>query len=133
MIIRKMEYSDAVAVSNMIKTSSSISNGVLVIKDVLSHIDSPDSLAVVLVDGDAIVGIWCSKEFEDYISLSFFYIEESTRRRMIVLQFFKECLDNINTSKPVLIKSADITGFDRYVKHIEDDVYQFMGFRQWEE
>lgn len=129
MTIRKMEYSDAVAVSNMLKVSSSIPNDVLVVKDVLSHVNSLDSLSVVLVDDSRIVGVWCSKEFEDYVSLSFFYIDESIRRKLIVLQFFKQCLDSVNTSKPVLIKSADITGFDKYVKHVEDDIYQFVGFR----
>lgn len=129
MTIRKMEYSDAVAVSNMLKVSSSIPNDVLVVKDVLSHVNSLDSLAVVLVDDSSIVGIWCSKEFEDYISLSFFYIDESIRRTLAVLQFFKQCLDSVNTGKPVLIKSADITGFDKYVKHVEDDIYQFVGLR----
>ena len=124
-----MEYSDAVAVSNMLKVSSSIPNDVLVVKDVLSHVNSLDSLSVVLVDDSRIVGVWCSKEFEDYVSLSFFYIDESIRRKLIVLQFFKQCLDSVNTSKPVLIKSADITGFDKYVKHVEDDIYQFVGFR----
>lgn len=130
MTIRKMEYSDAIAVSNMLKVSSSIPNDVLVVKDVLSHVNSLDSLAVVLVDDDSIiVGVWCSKEFEDYVSLSFFYIDESIRRKLIVLQFFKQCLDSVNTSKPVLIKSADTAGFDKYVKHVEDDIYQFVGFR----
>lgn len=129
MTIRKMEYSDAIAVSNMLKVSSSIPNDVLVVKDVLSHVNSLDSLAVVLVDDSRIVGTWCSKEFEDYISLSFFYIDESIRRKLIVLQFFKQCLDSVNTSKPVLIKSADTTGFDKYVKHVEDDIYQFVGLR----
>ena len=129
MTIRKMEYSDAIAVSNMLKVSSSIPNDVLVVKDVLSHVNSLDSLAVVLVDDSRIIGIWCSKEFEDYVSLSFFYIDESIRRTLAVLQFFKQCLDSVNTGKPVLIKSADITGFDKYVKHVEDDIYQFVGLR----
>ena len=57
MTIRKMEYSDAVAVSNMLKVSSSIPNDVLVVKDVLSHVNSLDSLSVVLVDDSRIVGV----------------------------------------------------------------------------
>ena len=126
MEIVKIEYGDAVQIGKMLKTSKALATDT-VVKDVLDHIKS--GVALKFVDDGKILGVWCSKEFETHVSLSFFYTDESMRRKPQLWVFFKNCMEQINLSKPLLVVAKDITGFERYVTRVGEDTYQFIGLR----
>lgn len=120
---------DVVAIKKMIEGSPALDTDTL-LRDIVSHIKKKDCVARVMIANNKLSGVWLSKEFEEYTSLSFFYISEDMRRRVEVLQFFQECLTRM-PEKPILIGSKDITGFERYVKPVEGNpnVYMFKGLR----
>lgn len=126
MEISKIEYSEAVEVGSILKKSPSLTSK-SVVKDVLEHIN--DGLALKFVDEGKILGVWCSKEYEGHVSLSFFYADESIRRKPQLAVFFSNCIKLINRSKPLLLSTNDTTGFDKYVVKIGDELYQFIGVR----
>ena len=126
MEIVKIEYGDAVQIGKMLKTSKALATDT-VVKDVLEHIK--DGVALKFVDDGKILGVWCSKEFETHISLSFFYTDESIRRKPQLMVFFKNCMEQIDLSKPLLMIAKDITEFERYVTKVGEDTYQFTGLR----
>jgi hypothetical protein len=126
MKITKIEYSDAVAVGRMLKTSKSLTS-TKVVKDVLDHISN--GIALKFTDEDKILGVWCSMEFDTHVSLSFFYTDESIRRKPQLAVFFNNCLELINKDKPLMISTRDVTGFERYVEKVSDELYQFIGLR----
>lgn len=126
MEIVKLEYGDAVQVGKMLKKSKALATDT-VVKDVLEHIK--DGVALKFVDDGKILGVWCSKEFETHVSLSFFYTDESIRRKPQLMVFFKNCMEQIDLSKPLLMIAKDITGFERYVTKVGEDTYQFIGLR----
>lgn len=126
MEIVKIKYSDAVVVGKMLKNSKALVSNTIV-KDILEHIKN--GVALKFIDNNEILGIWCSKEFNTHVSLSFFYTDESIRKKPQVFVFFKTCMECINLDKPLIIKTKDTTGFDRYVKHLGNDMYQFIGLR----
>lgn len=128
-MICNIEISESVAIGKILKRSKALAT-TKVVKDIIDHVTDKDSLALKMTnsDGDTI-GIWCSREFDDYVSLSFFYMDESVRRKPQVIVFFKHCYEMIDCNKPLIILAKDITGFERYVKQIDDNVYQFIGLR----
>lgn len=131
MEIKLVEYKDAIGIKQMIVNSPSIVDPAKVLKDLLLHIDTKGCVATKIVDGDKIVGVWFSKEFDKYVSLSYFYIDESIRRKMIVYEFFAGNRMLTDTHKPLLIKTEDTTGFERYVEPFDESkgIYVFRGFR----
>ena len=38
-------------------------------------------------------------------------------------------IEKLDPTKPLLIETADTTGFGNYFEHVEDDVYVFKGLR----
>lgn len=126
MEIVKIEYGDAVSIGKILKSSNALTSNT-VVKDVLDHIKN--GVAIKFVDKGEILGVWCSKEFDTHVSLSFFYTDEKIRRKPQLWVFFKNCMEHINLSKPLVICTKDTTGFDRYVKQIGEDLYQFIGLR----
>lgn len=126
MEIVKIEYGDAVSIGKMLKSSNALTSNT-VVKDVLDHITN--GIALKFMDEGEILGVWCSKEFDTHVSLSFFYTDEKMRRKPQLWVFFKNCTEHINLSKPLVIRTKDTTGFDRYVKQIGEDLYQFIGLR----
>ena len=126
MKISKIEYADAVAAGRMLKTSKSLTS-TKVVKDILDHISN--GIAMKFTDEGEVLGVWCSMEFDTHVSLSFFYTDESIRRKPQLAIFFKTCFDMINKDKPLMISTKDITGFERYVKKVGDELYQFIGLR----
>ena len=128
MEIVKIEYEDAIVIGRMLKQSKALTTNT-VVKDVLEHIKS--GVALKFVDQGKILGVWCSKEFETYVSLSFFYIDESMRRKPQLMVFFRNCIEQIDLNKPLLLTTKDITGFERYVVPVANnqDVYAFKGLR----
>ena len=128
MEIVKIEYGDAVVIGRMLKQSKALATNT-VVKDILEHIKS--GVALKFVDEGKILGVWCSKEFETHVSLSFFYIDESMRRKPQLMAFFRNCMEQIDLNKPLLLITKDITGFERYVVPIANnpDMYAFKGLR----
>lgn len=128
-VTREANTVDVVAIKKMIECSPALDTDTL-LRDIVAHIKKKGCVARVMIASNKLSGVWLSKEFEEYTSLSFFYISEDMRRRVEVLQFFQECLARM-PEKPILIGSKDITGFERYVEPVEGypDVYAFKGLR----
>ena len=131
MNIEKVEYKDAISIKKMLVNSPSIVNTGKLLPEILEHIDKEGCVAKKIVDGDSILGVWLSKEFERHTSLSYFYVAEEIRRKSIVIEFFMSCMVLISKDKQLVICAKDTTGFGKYVEPIEGqkDTYVFKGFR----
>lgn len=125
-IIEKIKHGDILEIQKLLNNSTAIVAD-NVVREVLGHIGNGTALKMI-TDGK-ITGVWCSKDMIEYTSLSYFYIDPSMRCTLWVLKLFKIGLGLIDTSKPLLIETKDITGFDKYVEHIEENIYSFKGFR----
>lgn len=125
-IIEKIKHGDILEIQKLLNNSTAIIAD-NVVREVLGHIGNGTALKMI-TDGK-ITGVWCSKDMIEYTSLSYFYIDPSMRCTLWVLKLFKIGLGLIDTSKPLLIETKDITGFDKYVEHIEENIYSFKGFR----
>ena len=130
MEIKKVEYKDAIEIKQLLVNSPSIVNSSKLLPEVLEHIDMEGCIASKIVNEDKIVGVWLSKEFDEYVSLSYFYIDPSIRMKHIVLDFFVYNYNMVKDSrKNIVIAAKDITGFERYVIPVDDELYVFKGFR----
>ena len=130
MEIKKVKYKDAIEIKKLLVHSPSIVDSSRLLPEILEHIDRVDCIATKIVSKDRIVGLWLSKEFDVYISLSYFYIDPSIRMKSIVLDFFVHNYNKVKDSgKNIVIAAKDITGFERYVIPIDDELYVFKGFR----
>lgn len=131
MEIKKVEYKDAINIKKMLVGSPSIVSSGKLLPEILEHIDKEGCIAKKIVDGDMLLGIWLSKEYETHTSLSYFYVADEIRRKSIVIEFFMSCMVLISKDKQLVICAKDITGFSRYVEPIEGqkDTYVFKGFR----
>ena len=130
MQIEKVKFEDAIPIKKMLSKSNAIVNRSKLLPEILSHIESDNSICMKIIDKDNnILGVWLSKEFEKITSLSYFFIAEELRTMLIVIIFVKECLSHINRDKPIIITTKDTTGFDKYVEKINDTQYLFKGFR----
>lgn len=127
-VFRDAFSSDAVKINTLLKKSSAINTDTL-LRDIIGHIGKDNSIAKVIDSSIGILGVWMSKEFDTHTSLSFFYIHEDVRRRIELYIFFRECMTLVNKDKPLVISTKDITGFERYVEKIGDELYQFKGLR----
>lgn len=131
MNIEKVEYKDAISIKKMLVNSPSIVNTGKLLPEILEHIDKEGCVAKKIVDGDRLLGIWLSKEYETHTSLSYFYVANEIRRKSIVIEFFMSCMVLISKDKQLVICAKDTTGFGKYVEPIEGqkDTYVFKGFR----
>ena len=131
MNIEKVEYKDAINIKKMLVNSPSIVSSGKLLPEILEHIDKEGCVAKKIVDGDMLLGIWLSKEYETHTSLSYFYVADEIRRKSIVIEFFMSCMVLISKDKSLVICAKDTTGFSRYVEPIEGqkDTYVFKGFR----
>ena len=131
MNIEKVEYKDAISIKKMLVNSPSIVNTGKLLPEILEHIDKEGCVAKKIVDGDRLLGIWLSKEYETHTSLSYFYVANEIRRKSIVIEFFMSCMVLISKDKQLVICTKDTTGFGKYVEPIEGqkDTYVFKGFR----
>ena len=129
MEIKKVEYKDAIEIKKLLVDSPSIVDTGKLLPEILEHIDKEGCVANKIENEGKIAGVWLSKEYPECTTLSYFYIGGELRRKTIVLEFFSKCLIEINSNKPILINSKDVTGFDRYVTKIAEDTYIFKGFR----
>ena len=125
-IIEKIKHGDILEIQKLLNNSTAIIAD-NVVREVLGHIGN--GIALKMITDGKITGVWCSKDMIEYTSLSYFYIDPSMRCTLWVLKLFKIGLGLIDTSKPLLIETKDITGFDKYVEHIEENIYSFKGFR----
>lgn len=130
MEIKKVEYKDTIEIKKLLVNSPSIVNSSKLLPEILEHIDMEGCVASKIVNEDKIVGVWLSKEFDEYVSLSYFYIDPSIRMKHIVLDFFVYNYNMVKDSgKNIVIAAKDITGFERYVIPVDNELYVFKGFR----
>lgn len=131
MEIKKVEYKDAINIKKMLVNSPSIVSSGKLLPEILEHIDKEGCVAKKIVDGDRLLGVWLSKEYETHTSLSYFYVADEIRRKSIVIEFFMSCMVLISKDKSLVICAKDTTGFSRYIEPIEGqkDTYVFKGFR----
>lgn len=125
-IIDKIKHGDILEIKRLLKESTAIVSE-NPSREILKHIDNGTALKMV-ANGE-ITGLWCSVDMVEYTSLSYFYIDPSMRCTLWVLKFFKIGLKFIDSNKPLLITTKNTTGFDRYVEHVEGNIYSFKGFR----
>ena len=125
-VIEKLDPADILKTTKLLKNSKALLPHNLT-RGVIDHIINGTALKLV-VDGN-IEGVWCSKDMEDFTSLSYFYISPKMRGTLWVLKLFKLGLKLVDPTKPLLVETADTTGFGNYFDHVEDDVYVFKGFR----
>ena len=130
--IEKAKMTDVIYIKNFLKNRPAIFTLSLT-SDIVNHIEKENCVAMKLLDTNKnIVGVWLSKEFDTHVSLTFFCIDEKIRRSINVFSFFSTCYCLINKKKPLVLKTKDTTGFDKYIKKIDEDTYQFIGFKKWE-
>ena len=128
-MIRKATAADVLAIRDILLKSSAVINDNLT-KNIYEHI--LDGVALVIEKESKIKGIWMSMEFDTHISLSYFYIDESERRKPNTMVFFTEGMRHLPKSKRILIRTRDTSGFEKYIEHVEDDIYEFKGLR-WDQ
>ena len=131
MDIKKAEYKDAIEIKKLLVNSPSIVNTGRLLPEILEHIDRKGCVANKIEKDGNILGVWLSKEFDTHTSLSYLFIAEELRRKSIVLELFMRSLTQISNSKPLVLSTKDTTGFEKYVKLIDEQnsLYEFKGFR----
>ena len=131
MEIKKAEYKDAIEIKKLLVNSPSIVNMGRLLPEILEHIDRKGCVANKIENDGNVLGVWLSKEFDTHTSLSYLFIAEELRKKPIVLEFFMKSLVQISNSKPLLLSAKDTTGFEKYVKLIDEkkNLYEFKGFR----
>ena len=129
MEIKEVEYKDAINIKKLLVSSPCTVNTWWLLPEILEHTDKENCVAKKVVDGDKILGVWLSKEFEKHTSLSYFYVSEEIRLKRIVLEFFMSCVVLVSNCKPLIICTKDTTGFNRYIEKINETQYVFKGFR----
>lgn len=125
-VVEKIEHGDVLEIKKLLERSKAVL-AENVSREVLSHLDGGVALKLV-VDGK-IAGVWCSLDMGEYVSLSYFYIREDMRGSLWVLKLFKMGIIMGAQDKPLMIETKDTAGFDKYVEHVEGNVYVFKGFR----
>ena len=131
MEIKKVEYKDAIGIKKLLVNSPSIVDTGKLLPEILEHIDKEGCVANKIENDGNLLGVWLSKEFDTHTSLSYLFIKEELRRKPIVLELFMKSLVQISNSKPLLLSAKDTTGFEKYVKLIDEkkNLYEFKGFR----
>ena len=131
MEIKKAEYKDAIEIKKLLVNSPSIVNTGRLLPEILEHIEKDGCVANKIEKDGNILGVWLSKEFDTHTSLSYLFIAEELRKKPIVLEFFMKSLVQISNSKPLVLSTKDTTGFEKYVKLIDEkkNLYEFKGFR----
>ena len=131
MEIKKAEYKDAIEIKKLLVNSPSIVNTGRLLPEILEHIDRKGCVANKIEKDGNILGVWLSKEFDTHTSLSYLFIAEELRKKSIVLELFMKSLVQISNSKPLVLSTKDTTGFEKYVKLIDEqnNLYEFKGLR----
>ena len=131
MEIKKVEYKDAIEIKKLLVNSPSIADTVRLLPEILEHIDKEGCVANKIEKDGRILGVLLIKEYDNYISLSYFFISEELRRKSIILELFMKSLIQTSKSKPLVLSTKDITGFEKYVKLVDEKkkLYEFKGFR----
>ena len=131
MEIKKVEYKDAIEIKKLLVNSPSVVNTSRLLPEILEHIEKDGCVANKIENDKNILGVWLSKEFDTHTSLSYLFIAEELRKKSIVLELFMKSLVQISNSKPLVLSTKDTTGFEKYVKLIDEkkNLYEFKGFR----
>ena len=131
MEIKKVEYKDAIGIKKLLVDSNSIVSTSRLLPEILEHIEKDECVANKIEKDGNVLGVWLSKEFDTHTSLSYLFIKEELRKKSIVLELFMKSLVQISNSKPLVLSTKDTTGFEKYVKLIDEkkNLYEFKGFR----
>ena len=131
MEIKKVEYKDAIGIKKLLVDSNSIVSTSRLLPEILEHIEKDECVANKIEKDGNVLGVWLSKEFDTHTSLSYFFTKEELRKKPIVLELFMKSLVQISNSKPLVLSTKDTTGFEKYVKLIDEqnNLYEFKGFR----
>ena len=131
MEIKKVEYKDAIEIKKLLVDSNSIVSTSRLLPEILEHIEKDECVANKIEKDGNVLGVWLSKEFDTHTSLSYLFIAEELRRKSIVLELFMKSLIQISNSKPLVLSTKDTTGFEKYVKLIDEknNLYEFKGLR----
>jgi hypothetical protein len=82
----------------------------------------------LLVQQKSIKGVILAYKTEERNVIAFFYIEKPYRGRTHTAKMFSPMFAFIDHDKPIHIVSDDISTFKNRVKHIEDNLYEWIGF-----
>lgn len=124
--IAPVEHKDMLSIYRLLKDSKALVTNSL-IEDILEHIEK--NVAIKLVVDSELAGVWMSKEEDEYVGLSFFFIREDMRCTTWSVKLFRTGVGCVSQDKPLMIAAKDTTGFDKYVTKIDDNLYAFKGFR----
>ena len=80
----------------------------------------------LLVKEKSIKGVVLAYKTEERNMIAFFYIEEQYRGRLYSAKMFSPMFAFIDHSKPLHIISDDISTFKNRVKHIKDNLYEWI-------
>lgn len=102
-------------------------------KSQIKHLEECRRKGIVykLVVENEILAFCLAYEYEEYISLSYFFVEEKIRRKLQSLFFILFCFDKM-THKPIYIKqNKNLKDYKRYFEKTEDrGIWLFTGFRK---
>lgn len=124
--VSKIVHGDILEIRRLLEESENVSE-LNISREVLRHVWN--GIALKLVVNGKIAGIWCSLEFEEYTSLSYFYVVPEVRKTLWVLDLFMIASLQVNPKKPVMIKANNTDGFEKYVVKVSDGLYMFKGLR----
>lgn len=87
-------------------------------------------LAYKMVKGGSVKGVMLARKFEKHYSLSYYLIEEGTRRKMPSLFFFLFCIKKMQPL-PIYVKAnKNLKDYERYFEHSGGGIYKFKGLRE---
>lgn len=127
--IEELEAGDVALARKMIKSSTSVDPECDVEEELDAHLDSVECVAKKLVVNGKMVGVYALQLEDDYLGISFMYINEDIRKSWLAFRFCKDLLWHAHKDKPVYLIAKDVSTFKNYVVHVENDMYELVGLR----
>jgi len=90
---------------------------------------SCDELAYKMVINCEIVAVMLAKRFHNHYKIWYYFVNEKQRKNMPSLFFFLFCKDKMKEFSIYIKAYKNLQDYERYFKHIEDDMYKFKGLR----
>lgn len=125
--IRKSHKLDAQRFFNLLKTEVDNKDLFNEIKEHIRH-----GVCFKLQDEQGnVLGLFLCMKYENYYSLSYFYLKECVRRKPITLQFFIHCAKSLNPIFPMYVmKNKNYEMYSRYFEETqEENILLYKGLR----
>lgn len=125
--IRKAHKLDAQRFFNVLKKEVDSKNLFNEIKEHIRH-----GLCFKLQDEEGnILGLFLCMQYKSHYSLSYYYLDESVRRKPITLEFFLYCTTRLNPLYAMYVqKNKNYNSYSRYFTPTEDEnILKFTGLR----